>query len=242
MDRPKYNNSPIQEAVFEMYPSQPLTKESLELLQPVWKESYPDQKVVEEKNIKIQFSPGGNKVNEQIIGNRLVCRSADGIRLVQLSSLFLAVNQLRPYRGWEESFRDTIKQRVDEFQRKLGPLKMRQVGLRYINKIDIPEVPLVWEKWFQFNLPLPQLAGTQPPQFQMQFNQRIAEECQLAITVVTLPPAQPGVSSLLLDIAVVWAGAPIEPDSLAEYMERVHSPHRLVFEGYLNDNLRRLFN
>lgn len=242
-DKPKYSNPPIQEAVFEIHfaSPQPLPKESLELLKPVWQEAYPDQKIVEEKNVNLRFEPDGIKTEDQILGHRLVCRSSDGKRLVQLSGSFLAVNQLKPYLGWDESFRETIIQRVAELQKKIGPLPLRQVALRYINRIDIPEAPLVWEKWFQFSLPIPKLPGAKPPQFQMQFNLHIDDDCQLNISAIALQPANPSISSIILDIGVTWAGTPIEPAKLAEYMEKVHRPHRLAFEGYLNDNLRGLF-
>lgn len=243
IEKQKYNKPPIQEVVFEVHfaLAQPLVKESLKLLQPVWQAAYPDQKIVDEKNVNVRLDPDGIKTEAQILGHRLVSRSSDGIRLVQLSGSFLAVNQLKPYLGWDESFRETIIQRVAEFQKALGPLPLRQVALRYINRIDIPEAPLVWEKWFQFSLPLPKLPGAKPPHFQMQFCSQIDDDCQLSVNAVALPLTNPGISSIILDIGVTWAGAPIEPGKLNEYMEKVHRPHRLAFEGYLNDNLRRLF-
>jgi uncharacterized protein (TIGR04255 family) len=93
-DKPKYTNPPIQEAVFEVHFAidQPLSKETLEKLQPVWQKSYPVQKIVEEKNLNLRLDPDGVKTDQQILGHRLVCRSNDGKRLVQLSSSFLAVN------------------------------------------------------------------------------------------------------------------------------------------------------
>ncbi len=244
IEKLKYGNPPIQEAIFEVHfaSAQPLAKESLKLLQPVWQAAYPDQKLVEEKNVNIRLNPDGIKTENQILGHRLVCRSSDGIRLVQLSGSFLAVNQLKPYLGWNESFRETIIQRIAEFEKTLGSLPLRQIALRYINRIDIPEAPLIWEKWFQFSLPLPKLPGSKPPHFQMQFNLQLEDDCQLNVNAVVLPPAKADTSSVLLDIAVIWTGAPIELKKLPEYMEKVHNPHRLAFEGYLNDNSRSLFH
>jgi uncharacterized protein (TIGR04255 family) len=241
--RPKYTKPPIQEAVFEVHYdlAQPLSKESIESLKPVWQEGYPDQKTVAEKNFKLELGPEGIKTSEYGLGNKLICRTTDGKRLVQLSSLLLAVNQLSPYPGWDESFRDTIQHRAEDVQKTIGPLPFRQVALRYINKIDIPEVPLIWENWFQFHLPLPKLEGAGPPRFQMQFDMGITDSCRLTVNAVALPATPSGTSSVILDIVVAWMGPPTDPRLLSEYMEKVHRPHRLAFEGYLNDNLRRLF-
>jgi|SRR5580765_5747250 len=242
-EKPRYSKPPIQEAVFEVHYNlaQPLAKEAIESLKPVWTEAYPDQKTVEEKNFNLQLGPEGIKATEHKLGNKLFCRSSDGKRLVQLSSSLLAVNQLRPYPGWDESFRDTIQQRADEVQKQIGPLQFRQMALRYINRIDIPETPLVWEHWFQFGLPVPKMDGGQPPHFQMQFDMGIADGCRLTVNAVALPVQQREISTVILDIAVVWAGTPTDPSLLAEHMEKVHRPHRLAFESYLNDNLRALF-
>ena len=48
------------------------------------------------------------------------------------SGRFIAVNQLKPYPGWEEAFRDTIMDRVGEVQSELGPMAIARTGLRYI--------------------------------------------------------------------------------------------------------------
>lgn len=241
--RPKYRNPPIQEAVFELHFDTPrsASKESLALLQPVWAADYPNQKIVEEKNVNFQLGPEGIKTEEQRLGHRLVCRSGDETRLVQVSSAFLAVNQLKPYLGWEESFRDTIQARAKEFQESCGPFRFRRVGLRYINRLDIPQSPLVWEDWFQLSLPVPKLPEAQPPNFQMQFAVGLTEGCRLAVAIAVLPLVQTGISSVIMDLDVVWEGAPLESTALGGCMEMVHRPHRLAFEGYLSEKLRRLF-
>ena len=87
----KYHNPPIQEAVCEIHldVQSPLPKERLELLKAVWAEVYPDQKWIDEKKVEFLISPEGLKTNESRLGHRLVCKSADGTRLVQASGSFL---------------------------------------------------------------------------------------------------------------------------------------------------------
>src|SRR4051794_36488673 len=106
----KYPNPPIQEAICEIHFSvqEPLPQEQLEQLKEVWAAEYPNQKLAEENSLKVEVGPERVQVDHNPMGHRLVCRSEDGTRLVQLSGRFLAVNQLRPYPGWEEGFRDAI--------------------------------------------------------------------------------------------------------------------------------------
>src|SRR5262245_24540893 len=104
-----YRNPPIQEAICEIHYelSEQLAFGRIELFKPICSANYPYQKTVQEKRVDFHLSPEGLQTKEGNLGHRLICKSADGKRLVQLSGLFVVINQLSPYPGWEEMFRDT---------------------------------------------------------------------------------------------------------------------------------------
>ena len=240
----KYPKPPIQEAVCEIHFEipQPLTRDRLEQLKPVWAAEYPDQKLIEEKGLNLQLSPEGIKQEEQSLGFRLICRRSDGARLVQLNRNTLVVNQLRPYPGWDEAFRELILKEVHAFVGAVGSRKFHRVGLRYINKIDIPEQSVSWEMWLNLNLPTPAIAGCKTEAFQLQTRNRLNDGCQLTVNTVSLPPtAVPPASPVIFDFDVIWQAEPIEITALADLLERVHTPLGLAFEGYLTDKTRELF-
>jgi len=240
----KYSNPPIQETICEVYfdLAEPLSRRTIELLKDVWSSDYPEQKVVQEKSVDFHLSPEGIQTKEGNLGHRLICKTADGKRLVQLSGLFFAVNQRRPYPGWEEAFRGTILQRFEDLQKTIGPLRFTRVGLRYINRIDVPQVPLLWEEWFQINLSVPRLSGSKQREFQMQFHQELPESRRLVINVAALPSPDGKISPVILDLDLIWQETPRQPGELAQVLEQVHGPHRLAFESYLRDNVRKLFD
>jgi uncharacterized protein (TIGR04255 family) len=236
-----YPNPPIQEAVCEIrFAKETFTTDQQRLLQPVWQQEYPNQKLVDDQQLRLEFSPEGIKSESRSVGHKLICRSQDGRRLVQVGSALLAINQLKPYPGWNEGFRETILNRANDFFGTVGPTPFRRLVLRYINKIDIPQVPLVWEQWFQFQLPIPVLQKSKPGPFQMQFQIEVEDDLRLVIIIAALPKSAQS-SPVILDLGVIWEGVPVAPEMLREHLERVHAPHRLAFEGYLNDNARRLF-
>ena len=239
-----YRNPPIQEAICEIHfeLSEPLTLERIELLKPMWSASYQDQKTVQERRVDFHLSPEGLQTKEGNLGHRLICKSADGKRLVQLSGLFIAINQLSPYPGWEEMFRDTILERFRDVQNAIVPLKFKRVGLRYINRIDVPQVPLVWNDWFKLKLPTPSLPGFKQREWQMQFHEELTEGRRFIINLAALPPKEGKVSPVMLDLDLIWDGEPTEPSKLPQVLEHVHGPHRLVFEAYLSNKVRKLFN
>lgn len=239
----KYAKPPIQEAICEIHfaADEPLSSEQIGQLKSVWAAEYSEQKLNEEKGVKVEVGPDGVRVVEDKMGNRLICRTADGLRLVQLSGRFLAVNQLKPYPGWEEAFRDTIIARAQEVQAELGPLKIGRVGLRYINKIDVPQVPFVWEEWFNFGLPVPEMPSAVRGPFQMRFEQRLKGDCTLIVNCVSLPVANDR-TPIILDLDVVWSAKPASAARIPKLLETVHAPHRLAFEAYVKDNLRKQFS
>jgi uncharacterized protein (TIGR04255 family) len=242
-ERRKYSNPPIQEAICEIHFAleQPLTPNRLEQLKPRWADKYPNQTVNEEKNVHLQMGAEGVRIDENMLGKRLICRSKDGTRLAQLSGRFLAVNQLKPYLGWEEGYRDTILARLDDVESELGAMPINRIGLRYINKIEVPENPLKWENWFNFVLPFPKLEKSLLLNFQMHFEQSLPEGQKLVVHCVSLPQSTE-LSFVILDLDVIWQDEAIRSPELPRLLERVHRPHRLAFEAYITDKLRERFN
>ena len=49
------------------------------------------------------------------------------------------------------------------------------------------------------------------------------------------------VSPVILDLDLIWEGGPKEPGEFPSILDHVHGPHRLVFEAYLRDKVRKLF-
>lgn len=64
---------------------------------PIWStELNGEQRVIEEKNVNFNLSPNGIQFQEEKQGHRLICKSDDGLNLVQASGTFIVVNRLSP--------------------------------------------------------------------------------------------------------------------------------------------------
>jgi len=238
----KYARPPIQEAICEVHfaSANPLAPEQIEQIKPVWQGGYPNQQLVTEKTLEVHL--GMDKVDTQStnVGHRLIARSADGKNLAQLGPRFLAVNRLNPYLGWEESFRATIESRAREVAQMHGFERMERIGLRYINRIGFPEKPLRWADWFAITLPVPGDLGQAGGAFQFHFEQQLSFGIQGIINFSTFIPQPEAGTSVILDIDVIWRGN--EPWSqLGAILEAVHTPHHALFESYLLDKSRHLF-
>lgn len=234
----KYPKPPIQEAICEIHfdANQKLQKNQIELLKPVWNSSYPNQRLIQEKSVTVNFTPEGVTPTENVIGERLVCKSSDGKQLAQLSTNFLAVNQVSPYLGWEESFRDMITQRWNDVQKNIGSLKFQRVGLRYINKIDIPQAPVAWERWLKYAMPVPKPISISQSRFEGKLED---PEYKFNINLLALP-AVGAISPLIIDLDIIWERSG-KDRNVDEVLEGVHTPLGSIFEAYLTDETRRLF-
>ena len=241
--RVKYERPPIQEAVCQITFKlpQPLDKSALEKMQPHWRTLYPQQNIVTERRLELHFAVDKMESSQKEMGHKLITRSADGLNLAQLGPSFLAVNRLNPYLGWEESFRDSILERFREVVAVFPFETIERVGLRYINKIDVPQRPLRWSEWLAVAPPVPEALRESGGEFQLLHRLALGDglECQINFGTVLSP--SPEVTSLLLDIDVAWNGA-LPVADVADGLEKAHRPHRDLFEGYLLDKTRLLFH
>jgi len=236
----KYSNPPIQEAVCEIHPvlQKPLNREEIDRMGPIWKKDYPHQQTVEEKALRVEIALGKSQTSEEIVGHKLFAKSEDGKNIVQLASSLFAVNRLPPYGGWEETFRDIILQRFNEAHSLLGFRAISRINLRYINRIELPEATLIWKQWFTTSLPIPSVLPGEPLFFQSHTQLPLKDGLLANINFGILPGAK--IPTVMLDIDVVWQGdVPI--GELPSMLDKVHSPHNLIFESYLTDNLRTVF-
>jgi uncharacterized protein (TIGR04255 family) len=61
-----------------------------------------------------------------------------GTRLVGIGEDQLTVHMLRPYSKWED-FRPRIVQAIEAYRDTVNPEGVNRIGLRYINRIAVPE-------------------------------------------------------------------------------------------------------
>ena len=83
----------------------------------------------------------------------------NGKRIVAVGQDVLSIHMLRPYQdpqrpdhsGWDE-FRDRIKQALNVYWEEVQPKGVLRVGIRYLNKIVIPEEAVEVCELFQMRI------------------------------------------------------------------------------------------
>lgn len=238
----RYRQPPILEAVCEIHFElpEPLTAEQVALMEPVWKPSLPNVQTNEEKGVEVLVGLNGVETKTLTHGQRLVARAEDGSRLAQLSGRFLAVNQLKPYPGWSGGFRDHIHARLNEVCAHLPIKRVSRINLRYIDRLDLPEVPLQWRKWFTFKLPLPASIPATGGMAQFHYEQELPGGLRLVLHLVSMAPVMEGHTSVIMDCTISWHGS-ASVKECPELLEQVHEPHPRIFDDCLTPRSRKLF-
>lgn len=162
--------------------------------------------------------------------------------MIQVAPYTLAINHLKPYTEWE-TYQPLIKKALKAYRQIGTPKALSRIGLRYINRIDIPEtivkiqdyltaVPVVpknipqhFEAWVQsVELPFPAANG----KLVLQSGTARAEDHQGISFMLDLDFRCPKPNEIALDNAIEW-------------IELAHQEIENVFEACITDKSRELF-
>jgi len=246
MTRRNYRNPPIQEALceFRFAASQEWDLTLPGRLYDEVKTEYPGKP----RNVfQAQVQLGGAGAPPNVAWNQNVSAvqlvDAGGRRLVTVGPDMLSVHVLHPYppTGWEE-FKPRIERAFKSYTTVAAPTGVHRIGLRYINRVEVPEKAARIEKYFRC---LPPAVPGLPEDLQAFLHRAeyaYEDGVKLSTTFATAESAS-GKASYVLDLDVVWEG--VEPKSLADaigLVEDLRGRERDAFEAVITDDLRSVFD
>jgi uncharacterized protein (TIGR04255 family) len=254
---PDYKNPPIQEAVCE-FTFAPLEGE------PEWDLTLPgrlqmnaDLKEYAGKSrqqILREITAGDSNEPQVAVQQRLFrihLPTKDGKTLLSLGHNVLGVVALKPYEGWDD-FKPRILRALTVFMKESGLTQVKRLGMRYINRIVTPEPDASTGSKY--------IADMQTTVEAMCEDGKTAVEAKLTalntrhefvtgdgmkvfVTQGTLNPEKPGTAEYLLDIDSVYDQRPIEGiDRITPVLERLHAIEGAMFERFITEEARKLFN
>ena len=134
-----YARPPITEAVIGVTFSSPMDSKQLASVNNALQKYYPHKQDVSTFDLSLEFNTkdaGSNKANlKPTLGHRL--STDDQTQLVVLWPNSFTLSQLAPYQGWG-NFIGRFTRDWSTLKKILGFQQISQVGVRYINRIDIP--------------------------------------------------------------------------------------------------------
>jgi uncharacterized protein (TIGR04255 family) len=163
----------------------------------------------------------------------------DGSRMIQVGRDLVVVNQLRPYPAFEE-WRPQILEALDLYRELARPSQVSRIGLRYLNRVVIPEPEAPMERYFQLYPELPKALGSQHGTFMLRIELPTGSPGhELVVTFGSAPRDREGTQVFVLDLYDIARS----PDfgAVPHRIDEAHAHIERAFEAILTDATRALF-
>jgi uncharacterized protein (TIGR04255 family) len=246
-----YKRPPITEAVIGITFSSPIDSEQLDSITKKFQSTYPHKKQVSTFDLSVRFdsaNPDGNKADfKPTIGHRL--STDDQTQLLVLWPNSFILSQLPPYPGWDAFF-----QRFEKdwglLKRTLGFQQINRIGMRYINRIDIPANLAVGEtnttvEHEQFLNIYPKLPDILNPldAYAVQASIHLNDiNCQLTINSASIPSPLLKHISFVIDIDIYSdKDVPQSDSQIMELLNKIRTKKNMIFESCISHPARELF-
>ena len=236
----RYKNSPITEAVIDIRlgPSPSRKPESLFPLHEQIVTEYPTK--TEIQKIMGRFTLGQPLAQEQsLLGFRY--DSVDGKYVLQARIDGFTFSRLQPYQHWEPFRREGHRLWL-LYRRCVDPVHCTRAAVRYINRIDLSEVPAEMKDYFRT---YPEVSPDMPQLMtghMMQLLMPQQNEIMLSLIQASVPPPKPGVVSINLDLDLFKESttAFATDEQIWEFFDSVRDIRDNIFESCITDKTRAL--
>jgi uncharacterized protein (TIGR04255 family) len=240
----EYNNPPIVEVVCECR----LTRDSTwdlatpGLIYEEVREKFPNKERHQTPDVKSPAGQQGMPQQEPHSLEYVQFYTDDKKAYIQVAPHLVSLNCLKPYPRWE-GFRPMIETVFDAMVNTINVIGFERIGLRYINRIEIPRKSFSLDDYFDFR---PFLSKKLPRDMTNFFVGCIfpyshdRDLCKVQLTMVA--PEKPECVAFILDLDYYLA----RPDTVSinqamDWVEEAHEHVKELFEGCIKDNLRTLF-
>jgi len=243
--QPSYPNAPITEAVIEIKFTTPLDSTDVDKVSDKFSSDYPQHQNVQAFNVNLTL-PGSQPDAptaefDRAVGHRRA--SVDMTELLLIWRSAFVISQLAPYPGWD-SFLQRFVRDWTAWKRVMGFREISRIGVRYVNRIDIPvSGPIVEHEMFLNVYPkVPDIFGPFGA-YAVQAVLPIGEiGCKLTLNSAAVPSPILDHASFLFDQDIAKEIDPPQSDeAIYDLLNKIRVQKNKVFEACITDRARELF-
>ena len=251
--RRHYKNPPIEEALCEFHfkPKQDWDLTIPGKLQAAIGDEYIG-KPQEQRVVQVGLQAKGGKPSNLSLETGLAkvqLVTSNGKRMVGVGPDVLSIHMLRPYHdpqrpgnsGWEE-FLPRIEMALTSYWDVAQPQAVIRVGIRYINKIVIPQRSVEVKDFL--NCALPQVEGLpdELTSFMSRVDYTYGDNVRIVLAQGSTDAPQNYVG-FLLDLDVIWEGPePLDKTHALTIVSDLRGRERAAFEAVITEKARELFD
>jgi len=242
--RRKYRRPPIVEALCELYFEGSVWDDTIpgQFYDQI-KEDFPIKQQRENQEAQVVLSTAGEaSAGVKRLPPWMQFVTADESRLIQIGQDVLVVNQLRPYPHFEE-WEPLIYSSLETYRKFANPKGIARLGLRYINRVVIPQTQIRMEDYFTVYPQLPKAMGDLHGRFMIRVDLPSQQGNHgVLITFGSAPAEKAGEIAHLLDLYDIFKPEKsLAFDAVDAQIKLAHQNIEAAFEGSITDKLRSLF-
>jgi len=243
----QYAHPPIVEAICE-FRFEPDSQWDLTIPGLVYermREQFPERRVKHGVQLEVEAEAGEEGIAQRIKGAMPVMQfmTRDRRALVQIGQDILAINHLRPYPTWE-LYRSMITDTVRSYRQVVDAPRLRRLGLRYINRIDVVASEVLIEDYIRAYpmVPIPEGAGALSGWVQRVEIPYEDDNGSLVVKSGAVGSDGHTGSSFILDLDFGTQKYVPSLDDAFMWLDRAHERIEEMFELTITDKTRELFD
>ncbi|MBU3581343.1 TIGR04255 family protein [Polynucleobacter sp. AP-Capit-er-40B-B4] len=240
-----YIHPPITEAVIAINFKSTIGFDDLTSVSKKYQKEYPQSQAVSNLSFTVDVDGEGGvpipKNTQNQKGWRL--SSNDMTQILVLWPQSFTISQLAPYVGWE-TFLERFMRDWKKFKRNIGQKEIARIGVRYINRIDIPVTGDIVEHEKYLNI-FPKLPNSLTPlhAFAVQSALKLPDiGCDLLINSAAAPSPILDHASFMLDLDIFRVeDLPQSDQDIYNLLNEIRNKKNKVFEQCISNRARKLF-
>ena len=241
----RYRKPPVVEALCEIYFADSAWDETVPgAFYERMKDAFPKKRQREIQQAEIALGRNEMKAGVQRLPPWMQFVSDEKHRMIQIAEDLLVVNQLHPYPHFEE-WEPEVVRALSIYRELAQPRKVARLGLRYINRVVIPEERVQMGDYFTIYPNLPPRLGDTHGSFLVRVEVPQLERGQsVLITFGTAPSPDPDRvnQAFMLDFYdILQLNKSLDEIDLKKEIRRAHNNVVVSFEDSITDRLRSLF-
>jgi uncharacterized protein (TIGR04255 family) len=235
-----YSRAPIVEAIIDMRFEGRLSLRDMERLRDHFRSDYPT--VEDRQQVTVEFRDGKITAIGAPSGFKMTAKNAADLVLITEESF--ATVRLAPYDEWG-AFKPLAQANFDGFTKIIGRRKILRIGVRFVNRIDIPDAQIVGREMTEFlaaGISVPENVSKEMNEFAFTYaGVSTRTGAKIVIRSAIQPPALIDHTSVSLDIDAAWdANIPGRIDEIWEKTDILRDTKNDVFENCITDRTRDL--
>ncbi|MGE7469777.1 TIGR04255 family protein [Bosea sp. NPDC003192] len=237
-----YAKAPITEATVEFRLSEALTDRELSRLGARFKKGNWKSDDLAEISVRVGVT---SEILQNPIGHKYT--SADGRYVIQQLRKSLVVSRNAPYCGWDD-YIAFVRDQYSRWRKVIGHKSIERIGVRYINRIDIPfdgKEHIDPQDYFRFLPRNLEILDAPPLGWHAQvLSTHSTNRISVTLTTATVEPVLIDHISVLLDCDMYRfrVDVPQADDQIWSFLDLVRESKNEIFEACITDSTRQLIS